>query len=128
MFFRGKLRLPFGATGGNGVIFALPVGKLSTIMEDEAGFHIIRVLERKPSGKVPFEEAQQKLGVKIIYVITETGDSITKELLLKTMPDSRERLFYISGPKSMIDSFKKTLSEMGVSRWNIKTDFFPGFA
>jgi parvulin-like peptidyl-prolyl isomerase len=39
-------------------LFSLEVDKLSQIIEDEQGFHIVHVLERKPAGQVSFQEAQ----------------------------------------------------------------------
>lgn len=46
-------------------VFALPEGKLSQIIEDETGFHIIRVIERRAAGRVPFEEAQISIKEKL---------------------------------------------------------------
>ena len=46
-------------------MFALEPGKLSEILEDERGLHILRVLERQPAGKVPFEEVQEKIREQI---------------------------------------------------------------
>ncbi len=46
-------------------IFSLPVGRLSRILEDEQGFHIIRVIERQPAGRRPFEEVQDEIREKI---------------------------------------------------------------
>lgn len=42
-------------------IFSLPPNQLSRIIEDERGFHIIRVLERREAGQVPFTEAQVEI-------------------------------------------------------------------
>ena len=42
----------------NDAIFSLPVGKLSTILEDESGLHIVRVVERTDAGRTSFLEAQ----------------------------------------------------------------------
>lgn len=39
-------------------IFTLPVGQLSTILDDGTSFHIIRVTERTEAGRTPFIEAQ----------------------------------------------------------------------
>ena len=46
-------------------IFSLPVGVMSDILEDELGFHIVRVIDRKPAGRVPFLEAQVGIREKI---------------------------------------------------------------
>lgn len=47
------------------LIFALPVGKLSRIVESDDGYHIIRVIERVDAGKQTFAEAQEKIKEKI---------------------------------------------------------------
>jgi len=43
----------------------LPLNSLSQIIETKNGFHIIRVLERKPGGKKSFEDAQGEIKKKI---------------------------------------------------------------
>ena len=53
---------------------------------------------------------------------------IDASLIAREMPDYMERVFYISGPRSMVLSFKKILAELGIRRSRIKTDYFPGFA
>jgi parvulin-like peptidyl-prolyl isomerase len=42
-------------------VFSLEVGKLSQPIEDDDGFHIVRVIERKEEGQVSFQEAQPKI-------------------------------------------------------------------
>ena len=73
------------------------------------------------------------LGVRTIYSLSnETAPgavgALTPELIKQHLPDYAERTFYISGPHGMVESFTKTLRALGVSRWKIKRDFFPGFA
>jgi hypothetical protein len=46
-------------------LFTLPVGVLSSILEDAQGFHIVRVIERRDAGRTPFEEAQVEIKRKI---------------------------------------------------------------
>jgi parvulin-like peptidyl-prolyl isomerase len=46
-------------------LFSLPVGTLSPILEDERGFHIIRVIEREDAGRTSFRDAQVKIKEKI---------------------------------------------------------------
>jgi parvulin-like peptidyl-prolyl isomerase len=42
-------------------VFSLEVDRLSQIIEDEQGLHIIRVRERTEAGQVSFQEAQPKI-------------------------------------------------------------------
>jgi len=46
-------------------IFRLPIGRLSERMEDERGFHIVRVIERDNGGPVPFLDAQGEIQQKL---------------------------------------------------------------
>lgn len=46
-------------------IFSLPLNKLSQILEDERGYHILRVLDRRDASSVPFVEAQIEIKDKI---------------------------------------------------------------
>ncbi len=81
--------------------------------------------------------AQKELGMRTIYTLTDASQvpswwkwqvgRITPEMIAREVPDYQNCLFYISGPQSMVDSFKTTLRELNVERSQIKTDFFPGF-
>ena len=46
-------------------VFSLPSDKLSRIIEDDRGFHIIRVLERREAGRVSFQDAQKEIKEKL---------------------------------------------------------------
>lgn len=96
---------------------------------------------KQPQGimyKDVFDEAEKTLGIKTIYTITDekavppdwTGGigRITPELIQKEIPDFQERVFYLSGPHSMVNAYEETLRSLGVSSSRIKIDFFPGFA
>lgn len=78
--------------------------------------------------KALFNQANKKLGIKTIYINTETEGFIDDKKIKKEVPDFKDRIFYISGPHSMVDAFEKTLKEMGLSNRQIKIDFFPGYA
>lgn len=83
-----------------------------------------------------FETAEQKIGMKTIYAVTNElhpvpgtyNGMINGTLIAQEIPDYKERLFYISGPHGMVTAFEKTLRKMGVPDRHIKTDYFPGFA
>lgn len=46
-------------------LFTLPIGELSPILEDEQGFHIVCVLERKAASRTPFDEVQPEIRKKV---------------------------------------------------------------
>ena len=85
-----------------------------------------------------FDEAEKKLGIRTVYTLTDQKAAlqdwkgytgyIDRPMIEKEIPDYLEREFYLSGPRSMIIAFEKTLYAMGVSRTQIRKDFFPGFA
>ncbi len=84
-----------------------------------------------------FDEAEQKIGTKTLYFVNDTEGAsleqnmrqgfITPEIIMKEIPDYKERMYYISGPHAMVTSFQDSLSKLGIPSKNIKTDFFPGF-
>ena len=59
-------------------IFSLPVDRLSRILEDDRGLHIVRVLDRRDAGQTPFEEAQEEIREKLEK---ESRDRLVREYL-----------------------------------------------
>lgn len=85
-----------------------------------------------------FDQAESKLGIKVIYTLTDlenvpkdwrgrTG-RIDEKMVKSEVPDYNERYFYLSGPHEMVKSLEKILIQMNVKRKMIKTDYFPGYA
>ncbi|HTM55713.1 MAG TPA: peptidyl-prolyl cis-trans isomerase [Pirellulales bacterium] len=54
---QGSLR----STTLDAALFSLPIGTLSRIIEDEDGFHIVRVLQREPAQRAAFTEVQKEI-------------------------------------------------------------------
>lgn len=85
-----------------------------------------------------FAEAQEKLGIKTYYVLSEgsemplggtgTKGFLTADVVSREALDALNRTFYISGPHAMVVGCTNTLRAMGVPRTHIHRDFFPGFA
>ena len=84
------------------------------------------------------ERARKELGIKTIYTVTDTRNlpsswqgnvgRITPQMIKNQVPDYYKCVFYISGSKGMVDSFKRLLSQLNISDSSIKTDFFSGLA
>jgi ferredoxin-NADP reductase/Na+-translocating ferredoxin:NAD+ oxidoreductase RnfD subunit len=83
-----------------------------------------------------FDAAGSAIGLRNVYVVAEAGAAakgfhegfIDKALIARMTPDFEDRMFYLSGPRSMVVRFENVLAELGVPWTHIKTDFFPGFA
>jgi glycine betaine catabolism B len=83
-----------------------------------------------------FDTAERELGLRTVYAVAEDAGQysnmhsgfIDADLIMREMPDYKERMFYISGPRAMVVRFQKVLAELGIAKTRIKTDFFPGFA
>ncbi len=83
-----------------------------------------------------FHEAARKIGMRTVYAVAEPEEDgydihrgfIDEALIRREIPDWRERVFYISGPRGMVVRFERALRALGVPRSQIRTDFFPGFA
>lgn len=83
-----------------------------------------------------FEEAQKKFTMKVVYTLTDKHNipfgwkgevgRIDEALIRKEVPDFTDRLFYLSGPQTMVNGYEKVLKYMKVHQKNIKKDFFPG--
>ena len=111
------------------------------IDKNESRSIVVLYANKKPEDiayKELFDEAEQKLGIKTFYALSDVASVpanwdgytgyITEEMILRDVPDYADRLFYVSGPHSMILAFEETLRRMGIPKSQIITDFFPGFA
>jgi ferredoxin-NADP reductase/Na+-translocating ferredoxin:NAD+ oxidoreductase RnfD subunit len=80
--------------------------------------------------------AESTVGVRVLPILSGTeppkdwqGASglVDRSMLEKLVPDSRERVWMISGPNGLVQHVKDVLRAMGIRRRAIKTDFFSGY-
>ena len=69
-------------------IFTLPIGRLSDILEDEQGFHIVRVIERRDLVRKPFSDAQVDIKKKILAKRQDDAKAAYTAKLREQMPVS----------------------------------------
>jgi ferredoxin-NADP reductase len=82
------------------------------------------------------KRAREQLGIPTWYAVRDpagrteemTVGIVDEQMIRSRIPDYRERTFYVSGPQPMVASVQRVLRVMGVPRWRIRTDFFPGLA
>jgi ferredoxin-NADP reductase/Na+-translocating ferredoxin:NAD+ oxidoreductase RnfD subunit len=82
-------------------------------------------------------EAQTKLGIKVLYTLTNRQavprnwpglvGRIDEHMIQQVVPDYKERTYYVSGPPDMVRAYEHLLKNMDIRNAQIKKDFFPGF-
>ncbi len=85
-----------------------------------------------------FDRAQAELGIRTVYTITDNRNlptnwsgkvgRVTPEMIKSVVPDYRQCIFYISGSRGMVDSFKDSIHRLGAEGLQIRTDYFAGLA
>lgn len=75
-----------------------------------------------------FSKAEKELGLKLIYVETQTQGYLDEKKITNYSIDFKKSIFYLSGPQLMVQSFEDLLRGMKTPKRNIKVDFFPGYS
>lgn len=132
-----KQKLAFIA-GGIGITPFRSMIKYLTDMKQERS--IILLYANKSADEIVYHDIlnqAQLVGVRTIYTLTDTSKipqnwdgsvgRIDDKMIVQEIPDFMDRIFYLSGPRSMVTAYEKVLTQIGVSNRHIKTDFFPGF-
>jgi ferredoxin-NADP reductase len=84
------------------------------------------------------DRADRELGVRVLPIFSNQSPEdkasnrfasrIDQQFIRRQIPDYKERMFYLSGPRGMVTSFSDQLQQIGIPHGHIKKDFFPGFA
>jgi ferredoxin-NADP reductase len=113
-----------------------------SMLVDLANRHLdpdITLLYANSTPAIPFQRlfddlAAQRSRLNVINIVGQpTADwkgrvgRIDAELIRERVPDPDKPLFYVSGPKPMVESMAKTLIYVGGRPERIKQDVFPGY-
>lgn len=88
------------------------------------------------SYKNTLQKAKQ-IGIKTVFLLTDESlvpknwngeiGYLDEKIIKKYAPGYKTSIFYLSGPNAMVDNYKNLLLKIGISKKQIKTDYFPGF-
>jgi ferredoxin-NADP reductase len=71
------------------------------------------------------EHARQHLGLQIIYLNAENGETLSETVVNTNIANISEPIYYISGPQEMVETYRQMLHDLGAEQ--IKTDLFTGY-
>lgn len=84
------------------------------------------------------EQARRELGITVIYFLAQPAPPqntstmqrtgyVNADAISDTIPDYRDRTFYVSGSHEMVVAVQRSLSTLGVRKSHVKVDYFPGY-
>jgi ferredoxin-NADP reductase len=84
--------------------------------------------------EIIFQDTFQKADIHPTIIVSNPSDEwggergkITADHILKLTEPSKDTLFYLSGPESMVETLQKDLITLDVPKTNIATDFFHNY-
>lgn len=110
------------------------------ILDKQLKVDIILLFANRHEADIIYKDLLEKvlpLGIKTVDILTDTASlpegwkgltgHLDENKIKDAVPDYKRRLFYVSGPQLMVQSFEKILLNIGISKRNMKIDFFPGY-
>lgn len=86
-----------------------------------------------------FERARQRLGIATTYILAKPDPNqpldvyqrsgyIDSNAIRSTVPDYRDRIFYVSGSHQMVVAIQDEFAKLGIPKSHVKVDYFPGYS
>lgn len=112
--------------GGIGITPFISI--LRQLNRDKKSFNVNLLYANRSWENIPFKKELEEIAakrktLKIRYFISP--EKIDKKVLKSYV--IKKRVFYISGPEPMVETFEKILSDLGVPANRLKQDYFPGY-
>ena len=126
-------------TGGIGITPMISI--LRYILDNDPSYDIVLIYENQSHRDIAFYKELSKISdslpaFRVEYVLSEVNSHsewqgkrgcINQNLIIETIPDYKNRLFYISGPPKMVSSLLEQLNLIKISEQQIKRDSFTGY-
>jgi glycine betaine catabolism B len=135
--FQGEYDKICMLSGGIGITPLRSMIRYSTDMGLKTDLALI--YSNRYENNIAFEDDFKRMQVlnpnfKMIITITKPSPNwkgltgrINGKMIKDVVPDYIDRIFFIVGPKPMVDTMKSTLSEIGLSEKQVKYEYFTGY-
>ena len=135
--FEGEYEKIAMLTGGIGITPLMSICKFCT--DRGLGTSISLLYSSHTTADIAFRAELDELqarnkNLKLVLSITDVDPSwngvkgrINAEMVKKEIPDFNERIFFVSGPVSMVQDMVGMLKQMDIKQERIKEDLFTGF-
>lgn len=124
-------------SGGIGITPMISICKYCTVKK--APSDIVLIASNKTEGDIAFRDELEEMEsgnphLRVVHTLTRADESwkgrrehICENMILKEIPDYKERVFYLCGPPGMMKSVKELLDEMHVPKSMMKIELFTGY-
>lgn len=135
--FRGEHAKIALICGGIGITPMISICKYCTYKKFLSD--IILIVSNKTEEDIVFREEldlmeSENHQLHVVHTLTRAADDwhgcrghVCESMILKEIPDYKERVFYLCGPPGMVTSVKDLLSEMDVPETMVKIELFTGY-
>jgi ferredoxin-NADP reductase len=135
--FEGEFEKVGMLTGGIGIT---PLRSMISFCNNQKiKCKIVLLYANRKEEDIVFRKELEKIqkenpNIKVVLTLTKADKNwdgyskrIDKEMIVKEIPDFKERVFFTCGPPKLVDNMVSLLEEMKVDKEKIKKENFPGY-
>ncbi len=114
---------------------------IKSLLDQEQSRNITLIYSVRSHEEIAFKEIFDKAKndgwLKVVYAVSDESvlpsllqgkiGVVDEKMIKEVIEDLNQSLFYVSGPPPMVESMANMLTSLGVQKWNVKSDFFPGY-
>ncbi|APH39103.1 ferredoxin--NADP reductase [Methanohalophilus halophilus] len=124
-------------SGGIGITPMISISRYCT--DKGMDTNIVMISSNKTEQDIAFRDELDTMqkrnpNLKVVHTLTRASEEwegcrerVCESMILREIPDYRERTFYICGPPPMVEAVKEILYQMNVDKSKVKYELFTGY-
>ena len=124
-------------SGGIGITPMISISRYCT--DKGMDTDIVMISSNKTEQDIAFEDEldimqKHNPNLKVVHTLTRASDDwggcrerVCESMILREIPDYRDRIFYLCGPPPMVKAVREILYEMAIDKANVKYELFTGY-